>query len=463
MIRPGLALPMGANPPRRLGVLASDPDCYDVYRELLDPIIREYHGIRSTGGGDGNGNGEEEDGGGGFEEWSDPELPMESHFLRRKAMGVVAGGPPSSTSLSSSGGRLVGDDGHEYGGVLKSGNVADDDADDVDGVVDDDDDVALPIGRSIASEGRRRSILRRHPTIINNPRLLVTNKRADPDGKYVISTRIRVARSIGGYRFPSSMSRSDRREVMRLVGRCVSEARGPVLSNGSYVPLLSMTIERNLDLIRRHVLFDNPNEWTIASGLGRDWPDGRAVYANVPDLANDDVGTGGGAGPGSGGGGMSMPDFMIWVNEEDHLRMMCLRSGGDIQGVFATLTNGVRELEREMRMRGHHFVHDTRLGYLTSCPTNVGTGMRASVHVRLTNLGKRPGFFDLIERLKLEVRGKYGETDRHYTGVFDVSNLERLGKSEVHLINVMVEGVAKLIELERRLEAGEEVDIDAVV
>jgi creatine kinase len=437
---------MGANPPRRLGVLVGDPECYDVFRDLLDPIIREYHGIRT---GDGE-----------FEEWSDPELPMESHFLKRKAMGVVAGGPPSS--MSSSSGRLVGDNGDDYGGVIKSGDVADDDSDDVDGDVDDDDDdidrndddvVSSPVRRSIASEQRRRSILRRHPTIINNPRLLVTNRKADPDGKYVISTRIRVARSIEGYRFPSSMSRSDRRRVERLVGECVLNSQGPILSNGTYVPLLSMTIERNLDLIRRHVLFDNPNEWMIASGLGRDWPDGRAVYANVPDLMND---------AGADGKG-SMPDFMIWVNEEDHLRMMCLRSGGDIQGVFATLTNGVRELEREMRLRGHHFVHDSRLGYLTSCPTNVGTGMRASVHVRLTNLGKRPGFFDLIERLKLEVRGKYGETDRHYTGVFDISNLERLGKSEVHLINVMVEGVAKLIDLERRLEAGEEVDIDAVL
>ena len=74
-----------------------------------------------------------------------------------------------------------------------------------------------------------------------------------------------------------------------------------------------------------------------------------------------------------------------------------------------------------------------------------------------------PGFFELVERLKLEVRGKYGETDRHYTGVFDISNAERLGKSEVHLINVMVEGVAKLIELERRCSQGEEIDLTQIL
>ncbi len=80
----------------------------------------------------------------------------------------------------------------------------------------------------------------------------------------------------------------------------------------------------------------------------------------------------------------------------------------------------------------------------------------------MVNLGKLPGFFQLVHRLKLEARGKYGETDRQYTGVFDISNAERLGKSEVHLINLMVEGVAKLIQIERQLENGESVNIDEI-
>merc|ERR1712183_175320 len=121
--------------------------------------------------------------------------------------------------------------------------------------------------------------------------------------------------------------------------------------------------------------------------------------------------------------------------------------------------NGLHELERELRLRGYHFSYDSRLGHLTSCPTNVGTTLRASVHVRLKNLGRLPGFFDLVERLKLEVRGKHGENDKVYSGIFDISNSERLGKSEVHLINVMVEGVATLVDLEKRLEAGESINI----
>ena len=449
IIRAGLALPIGANPPRRVGVLVGDAECYTVFRELLDPIISEYHSINS------------------YEDWMDPELPMERYFSSSfiGADGTPVVGPTLCREEHPTSEEEVGEEDYDYG-VMKSSGAdedSDDDDDDCSFFIDEEDDefiehVALPSSlpptplsnaQSSSSSARhvatiaskRKASLRRHPTIINNPRL-VTNREADPEGKYIVSTRIRVARSLDGMKFPTTMSRSDRRKVLRLIRECTEHFQSPNLLHGTYLPVLSMTNDQNLDLIERHILFDNPNEWTIASGLGRDWPDGRALYANVTNLQSD------------------TPDFMIWVNEEDHLRIMCLRSGGDIQGVFTTLMNGIRELERELSKRGWHFAYDSRLGYLTSCPTNVGTTMRASVHVRLTNLGRQPGFFELVERLKLEVRGKYGETDRRYTGVFDISNAERLGKSEVHLINVMVEGVAKLIELERRMDAGEIVNID---
>ena len=471
IIRPGLALPMGANPPRRVGVLVGDAECYTVFKELLDPIISEYHGIDS------------------YEEWMDPELPMESYFRKMAQLN-------SSSSSGGGGGTTAFGATHDNNNnnsdldVMKS-HGADDDSDndgdsffflDEEGDLYEEDVILSPTTTTTSTAApsahttsqsattssmkpttstsptkssptapshveaiasKRKTHLRRHPTIINNPRL-VTNRVADPDGNYIVSTRIRVARSLDGIRFPSSMSRADRRYIERLIGECTRNFHSPKLAYGSYISVLSMTNDMNLDLIERHILFDNPNEWTISSGLGRDWPDGRALYANVTNVQSQ------------------TPDFMIWVNEEDHLRIMCLRSGGDIQGVFTTLWNGLHELERELSIRGWHFCYDARLGYLTSCPTNVGTAMRASVHVRLVNLGRLPGFFELVERLKLEVRGMYGETDRHYTGIFDISNAERLGKSEVHLINVMVDGVAKLIELERKLEAGEQVDISEI-
>jgi len=417
VIRPGLALPLGANPPRRVGVLAGDAECYTVFRELLDPIICEYHGISS------------------YENWEDPELPREGYFDKNSKK---AGG--GDERRFAGGEQFSGEDAD----VIKSGG----DDESTEYMFDDDEDDIVTPARIISededrNETKPKSNLKRHCTVINNP-LLVTKRKADPEGKYILSTRIRLARSLEGIRFPTTMSRSDRRKVQRLIEECTTNFHSPHFSSGTYLPILSMSATENLNLIERHILFDNPNEWTIAAGLGRDWPDGRALYANVTDLAKQ------------------TPDFMIWVNEEDHLRIMCLRKGGDIQEVFTTLMNGVRELERELRLRNWQFAYDSRLGYLTSCPTNVGTTMRASVHVKLVNLGRLPNFMELVESLRLEVRGKYGETDRENTGIFDISNSERLGKSEVHLINIMVDGVSKLIELEKRLEAGEDVDIDEI-
>jgi creatine kinase len=399
MIRPGVMLPLGAHPPRRLGLLAGDADCYTVFEELINPIVGEYHGLNG-------------------EEWEDPELPREGYFEKRDVSG-----------------------GREEEGVIKSGGGGDEDS-----FEDEEDGDSNQSSSTTTQEMQQktRPNLRRHSTIINNP-LLVSSKQVDPENKYIISTRIRIARSLDGVRFPTTMSRAERRRVQSLIKECCANFQSPKLGGGVYLPVLSMSTDQNLDLIERHILFDNPNEWTIASGLARDWPDGRGLYANVSDLQSQ------------------TPDFMIWVNEEDHLRLMCLRKGGDIQGVFTTLMMGVRELERELRCRGWEFAIHPKLGYLTCCPTNVGTTMRASVHVRLSKLGRCQGFGELVQALKLEVRGKYGEADRAAnTAVFDISNAERLGKSEVHLINVMVEGVATLIELERRLERGEVVDCEGI-
>jgi creatine kinase len=413
-------LPLGAHPPRRIGLLAGDAECYTTFSELLNPIVEEYHNVRLD---------DMEN------RWEDPELPREGYFAKQRYF-------PHLERLDTI--EAASEEKDYDDSIIKSSTHGQEDDDDF-GPDEDDSDhyddaihIQLTPNLHLANKSSKPN-LRRHSTIINNP-LLVTSQQADPNNEYILSTRIRIARSIHGIRFPSTMTRKERRHVSSLIRRCCSHFTSPQLQNGVYLPVLEMTTRQNLNLIERHVLFDNPDEWTIAAGLGRDWPDGRAIYANVPNV---DAAT---------------PDFMIWINEEDHLRIMCLRNGGDIQGVFTTVMTGVRELERELRRRGYEFATHPKLGYLTSCPTNVGTTMRASVHVRLEKLGKCIGFFELCEAYKLEARGKYGETDRRYTGIFDISNAERLGKSEVHLINHMVEGVSKLIEFERALERGEEVD-----
>ena len=88
-----------------------------------------------------------------------------------------------------------------------------------------------------------------------------------------------------------------------------------------YVHLNDMTNEENDDLIQRHILFDNPDEWATQAGLGRNWPDARGVYMNVHDVDAN-------------------PDFIVWINEEDHLRIMVLQKGGNIFNVFEQLVAG---------------------------------------------------------------------------------------------------------------------------
>ena len=332
IIASGVSLPLGANPPRGLGVYVGDAECYTTFASLLNPMISEYHGTSSE----------------------------------------------ANTDF--------------------------------------------------------RLTLRRHSTNLDPE--MVLSQRPDPTGEYILFTRMRVARSIEGFVFAPAISRLERRRLDALVQDCVQDWKDE--SGGKYVPIYDMSNDQHDDLIKRHILFHDPDEWAISGGLGRDWPDSRGIYCNDWERT---------------------PNVMIWCNSEDHVRVISMRKGGDLHGVFTALSQTVTAMESSLQSRGHKFVYDERLGYLNTCPTNLGTALRASVFVKLVRLGRQPGFKELAKRLKLQVHTGFGHTDKRYSGIFDVSNAERLGKSEVQLLNIMIQGVGKLIELEKRLEKGETVNL----
>jgi creatine kinase len=278
----------------------------------------------------------------------------------------------------------------------------------------------------------------RHITDMDHEKLSNTPD-VDKTKQYVLSSRIRVSRSIENIPFPAAASRSEMRKVERLVMNATSGLSDEL--KGMYVQLNDMTNEENDDLIQRHILFDNPDEWATQAGLGRNWPDARGLYVNVEDIDAN-------------------PSFICWINEEDHLRIMVMLKGGDIARVFKLLATGVEEIEKGLKEEGNHFLHDDRLGFVTGCPTNLGTGMRASMHVKLMKIGRQKGFKAMCKRMGLEVRGKHGEKDHRNSGIYDISNRHRLGFSEIQLVQLMIDGVGKLIELEMKLEKGEEVDCD---
>merc|ERR1712080_306347 len=103
-------------------------------------------------------------------------------------------------------------------------------------------------------------------------------------------------------------------------------------------------------------------------------------------------------------------------------------------------------------------MHHPRLGYLCACPSNIGTGLRASVHLQLHKLSKLDNFDTIVTGLELQKRGTGGEHTDAVDDVYDISNRARLKRSELEFVQLLIDGVEKLIEMEKRLEAGKSID-----
>merc|ERR1712216_292111 len=108
-------------------------------------------------------------------------------------------------------------------------------------------------------------------------------------------------------------------------------------------------------------------------------------------------------------------------------------------------------VEKVVTSEGYGSSHSEHLGYILTCPSNLGTGLRASMMVKLPLLGARPDFVKVCNKFRLQPRGAAG-VDSAFDGTFDISNSERLGKSEVDLVNCMIDGMKEMLSLENRLE-----------
>jgi protein arginine kinase len=138
------------------------------------------------------------------------------------------------------------------------------------------------------------------------------------------------------------------------------------------------------------------------------------------------------------------------VNEEDHLRLQAMASGFDL----GLARRRVVEIDRAMEERVE-FATTSELGYLTGCPTNVGTGLRASVMMHLPALGlvraELEKVFMAAQRTGLAVRGMYGEGSRATGDLYQISNQVTLGRSETQLCEDLAALVPRIIAFERRM------------
>jgi arginine kinase len=180
-------------------------------------------------------------------------------------------------------------------------------------------------------------------------------------------------------------------------------------------------------LIEDHFLFKEGDRFLEGCGLNRDWPEGRGIFHNKEKT------------------------FLIWVNEEDQLRIISMQKGADILAVFTRLSIAAALIEKEAK-----FSHDERLGYITSCPTNLGTALRASVHIKLPFLSRKENkdqFNNIADEYYVQIRGIHGEHTETDDGVYDISNKRRLGRSEKDLVQDMYNGVKAMIKAEKELAA----------
>jgi protein-arginine kinase len=243
----------------------------------------------------------------------------------------------------------------------------------------------------------------------------------DPDKAFILSSRIRVARNLAGFCFPCHINSRDRDQVASLVSDAAKKM--PRELAGAYLSFKDLSPSQMQACLTRKQAFPKGDRFQDAAGINREFPDARGTFTSRDKR------------------------FMIWVNEEDHLRIISMESSADISGVFNRLCRGLDHLSTRLE-----FASDKRYGFLTSCPTNIGTAMRAGVHIRLKKLEKNQALLKkLVAQYQLQIRGTHGEKTSVEKGIFDISNKQRLGIPETRIIQNLHSGLAAIIEAEKSL------------
>ena len=234
-----------------------------------------------------------------------------------------------------------------------------------------------------------------------------------PDDDIAISSRIRLARNIKGFPFPLAADQNSLQEISSIV----TAAAGEISALGGkemmhFLPEKLSAIDRQLLLERRLVSPDFIRT-----------PENRALFVC----------------PGEG--------CSLMVNEEDQLRIQTIRPGFQLQEVWKHISKIDDEVGRHLE-----YAFDDQLGFLTSCPTNVGTGMRASVMLHLPGLvltNQIGSTIHGISKLRLAVRGIFGEGSDNCGNLFQISNQCTLGESEPKIIEGLSLVIKQLIMQEK--------------
>ncbi|MEI6351031.1 MAG: protein arginine kinase [Verrucomicrobiota bacterium] len=232
-----------------------------------------------------------------------------------------------------------------------------------------------------------------------------------PHHQIVISSRVRLARNLRGYPFPGWGKKTDRLQVMELIKPQVESLPEMQDAYSEYLQDLSQ-LEKQV-LVERHLI----SREHAAKGVGS------AVVVSKKQTLS------------------------LMINEEDHLRMQVIRPGLQLRNTFKQIDKVDSALEARLDYAFH-----PQLGYLTACPTNVGTGMRASamIHLPALVLGDQINqVIQAVNKIGLAVRGLYGEGTEAMGNLFQISNQTTLGEREDDIIARLNKVIEQIIEHEQ--------------
>ena len=242
-----------------------------------------------------------------------------------------------------------------------------------------------------------------------------TARREGPHNKIVMSSRVRLARNLKGLAFPGWAKKAERVRVLEMIRPAVESL--PQLANCFSETMDNLSLPEKNILVERHLISREHAAKNAGSGL---------VLNREETLC-------------------------VMINEEDHLRMQALRPGLQLKQAWQAIDTVDSKLEKKLE-----YAFSPDLGYLTACPTNLGTGIRVSAMLHLPGLVLAEQINQIIQavnKLGLAVRGLYGEGTEALGNVFQVSNQMTLGETEMDIVEKLNKVLSQIIEHEENARA----------
>jgi protein arginine kinase len=240
-------------------------------------------------------------------------------------------------------------------------------------------------------------------------------RREGPHNKIVLSSRVRLARNLKGMAFPGWAKKAERVKALDQVRPAVESL--PQMSDAFSESMDNLSVLDKNILVERHLISREHAAKNAGSGL---------VLNREESLC-------------------------VMINEEDHLRMQALRPGLQLKQAWHAIDQIDSKLEKRLS-----YAFSSDLGYLTACPTNLGTGIRVSAMLHLPGLVLAEQINQIIQavnKLGLAVRGLYGEGTEALGNVFQVSNQMTLGEAETEIVERLNKVLAQIIEHEENARA----------